>query len=173
MSKYKVKRYLNISYDAIGLNRFRRNFRSYHSRFIHSSWLLLEDLDRKVTLNETEYTVFGLYDSYGSEYDIMLKPVKGGAFYFATSKEVAHAMGYSRMRNLVTGVEHTWEIKDKSNHLTALSTPDSDEKTFTANEESDNEDSDNEWSEDSENFVDPLVKALQDDLIDEGDISNI
>jgi hypothetical protein len=168
MSKHTVNRYLGLSETTIGLERFRKSYRTYHSRFIHSSWLLLEDLDRKVTLNGTEYTVFGMWDSFGSQYDIMLKPVEGGAFYLSTSKEIAHAMGYSRMRNLVTGEEHKWDVKGKKS-LTYIPVEESiiEEKT--------SEDEDESWedeSEDSEDFVDPLVKALQDDITDDGDMSN-
>jgi len=128
----------------------------------------LEDFDRKVTLNGIEYTIFGMYDSFSSQYDIMLKPVKGGAFYLATSKEVAHALGYSRMRNLITGEEHKWDMRGKRGPLTVL--PPSEIEDNSANEDEDTEE--DEYTEETEEFIDPLVKALQDDITDDGDMSN-
>ncbi len=101
----------------------------------------------------------------------MLKPVEGGAFYLAESKEIAHAMGYSRMRNAVTGKEHTWDLRGKRGPMIALPTEQPvEEKESNIDDEMDDEFMDHR--EDTEEFIDPLVKALRDDITDDGDMSN-
>ena len=157
----KVNKYITLTTNSPSLPKFRKEYLNQHSRFIHCSWLLKEDLDREVTLNDIKYTVFGLWEIVGSEWLIMLKPVEGGPFYLANSKEVARAMGYSKMRNAVTGIEHNFDYNYNGYKVVVPTGPagiiDEDEDEFV--EEEDNE-------------IDPLVKALQDAITDDGDTSN-
>jgi hypothetical protein len=98
----------------------------------------------------------------------MLKPVEGGPFFLANSKEVSRAMGYSKMRNTVTGKEHTFDYA--YNGYNAI-TPVGIASIAESDEDEDDEDIVDEHDED-DNEIDPLVKALQDELIDDGDTSN-
>jgi hypothetical protein len=173
MAKQQANRYLGLEKSTLSLSKFRNSFINHHSKFIHSSWLILEDLDKEVTINDIAYTIFGMWDTYGSPYDIMLKPVNGGLMYLASSNEISRAMGYKRMRNLVTGIEHTWDMEGSHDSLSVVPL------IKPVVNSVDNEDADGEWNnpndspaEESEDFVDPLVKALQDDITDDGDTSN-
>lgn len=158
----KVNKYITLTTDSPSLPRFQKEYLNQHSRFIHCSWLLKEDINREVEMNGIKYTVFGLWEIIGSEWIIMMKPVEPGPFYLANSKEVARAMGYSKMRNAVTGKEHTFDYEYNGYNIVTpvgAATIESDEDIVDEHEEEDNE-------------IDPLVKALQDELIDDGDTSN-
>lgn len=157
----KINKYITLTTGSPSLPKFRKEYLNQHSRFIHTSWLLKEDIDREVTLNDIEYTVYGLWEIVGSEWIIMLKPVNGGPFYLANSKEVARAMGYSKMRNAVTGVEHNF---DYAYNGYKVITPTGPAGMI--------EDEDEEYVEEEDNEIDPLVKALQDAITDDGDTSN-
>jgi hypothetical protein len=162
-------KFLNICTDGPAMDRFRNDFLNQHSRFIHSSWLLKADIDRIVTLKGSDYTVAGLWDIVGSSWLIILKPVdKDRGMYIVDSKQVAHAMGYSRMRNLITGEEHTWDIRP-TRELTSLGETEQFVPTDVAVDE--DEEKEVEETDDDEEYVDPLVQALLDNMIDEGDTS--
>lgn len=164
-------KYLNISSSLEP--KFRMSFLNDHSKFIHSSWLLKEDIDKKSTINGVEWTIVGLWDLTGTRRLILLRSDKG-AYAFEDSKIVSEGMGFFNMRNQVTGEEHKNWSYGRVN-LTLLA----EEKTDDSN---DQEESSGVWTrldkeavlEDEENIVDdeedidPLVKALQDDLSDEG-----
>ena len=168
--KQKYNRYISFSTNSPSLPKFRKSYISQHSKFVHSSWLIKEDLDREVTLNETQYTIYGLWDVLGPKAIIMLKPVKEGSYYLADSHEVANALGYLRMRNTVTGVEHNWDMGKKRGQLIAVHTQQPEEERSVDVDE-DMEGEFVKYTEEAEEFVDPLIKALQDDIIDDGDIS--
>jgi hypothetical protein len=167
-----TNRYISLSNTSI--QKFKKLYLSQHSKFIHSSWLLKEDLGRTVEMNEIEYTIAGLWDLVNARYIILLKPVNGGACYIADSKEVAHALGYSKMRNLVSGEEHKFSYVTKKN-LTYIG----ESEPVSEREVDVDDDMAGDWEkyneEDSEEteaeYIDPLVKALQDDITDDGDIS--
>ena len=166
----KVNKYITLTTDSPSLPKFKKEYLNQHSRFVHSSWLLKEDIDREVEMNNIKYTVFGLWEIIGSDWIIMLKPVEGGPFFLANSKEVSRAMGYSKMRNTVTGKEHTFDYAYNGyNTITPVG-------IASINETDDGKTVDDETDEsnddDDDNEIDPLVKALQDDLIDDGDTSN-
>jgi hypothetical protein len=170
MTKQKNK-FLNINANAVGMSKYRDDFSSQLSKFIHCSWIIKEDLDREVTVNGVDYTIWGLYDIHHSRYHILLKPVGTGAFLIEDSKVVAHALGYSRMRNLVTGVERQFDFWRKGKVL--LETKgDSKLDSNTDHDSEGDVDTAGEWvSSKKEEYVDPLIKAMQDDLIDDGDTS--
>lgn len=167
-----MKKYIHLPPDAVGMHKFADSFNNQHSKFIHSSWLLKSDYGRKVTMDEKDYTIYGLYDTAGSRCMIMLRPAIPGPFRIEDSKFVAEALGYKRLRNLVTGEEHKWDfVRGKNNYVfvTAgvIETVDlsyrnyeNPEKDFMSNTSS------------TETYIDPLVQALQDDITDEGDTSN-
>jgi len=159
----KVNRYITLTSDSPSLPKFRKDYLNQHSKFIHSSYCLKEDIDRELEINDIQYRIFGLWAVVGGNYTIMLQPIHGGPFYLADSKEVAGAMGYTRYRNLVTGVEHTWDYANKGVTYKLTTKPVADVE--------DDEDIVDEHDED-DNEIDPLVKALQDELIDDGDTSN-
>lgn len=165
----KKNHYISLSSDSPALKRFRYEYTNQHSKFIHASWLLKEDIDREVEMYGVKYTIFGLWDMSSGKYTILLKPVDGGAYLIASSKEVANALGYVRMRNLVTGVEYTTDLYPTKG-LTFSGPPAAviEEETTVKDEETDEWDS---TDEDEEDYIDPLVKALQDDIMDDGDSS--
>lgn len=166
-----MNKFLNISADAVGMSKYRDDFSSQLSKFIHCSWIIKEDLDREVTIKGVDYTIWGLYDIHHSRYHILLKPVGTGAFLIEDSKTVAHALGYSRMRNLVTGVERQFDFFRKGK--VSLETK-GDVKLDNKADHDQNEDVDTAegWgSSKNKEYVDPLIKAMQDDLIDDGDTS--
>jgi len=177
MANYKVNRYISLDLKSHSLPRYRKEYLNQHSKFIHASWLLKEDIDREVTLNDIKYTIFGIWEVVNSKYNIMLKPVEGGPFYIADSKAVANALGYVRMRNLVTGEEHKSDLIGKRKNLITML--ESESESINLNEEE--EDNLSEWDnspqddldeEDGEGDIDPITQALQDDLTDDGDTSN-
>jgi hypothetical protein len=166
MANYKVNRYIGLDSTSPSLPRYRKEYLNQHSKFIHASWLLKEDIDREVTLNDIKYTIFGVWDVVNANYTIMLKPVNPGPFYLADSKEVAHALGYSRMRNAVTGIEHATDIIGKRKLVIMPE---------TATTIDDGDDTPRDWDDDATdnyNDIDPIVQALQDNLMDDGDTSN-
>jgi len=167
MKNMKKNHYISLDSTSPSLPRFRNDYLNQHSKFIHASWLLKEDIDREVEMEGRMYTIFGLWEVHNGRYTILLKPIDGGAYLIADSKQVAIGLGYSRMRNLVTGVEYASDTFSSKGKFFVEERP-VEEKTSNSDE-----DLDNEWEEDSdeEDFIDPLVKALQDDLIDDGDSS--
>jgi len=171
MKSTKKNHYITLSKDSPSLPRLRKDYLNHHSKFIHSSWLLKKDIDREVEMEDRTYTVFGLWEVQNGRYNIMLKPVEGGAFLLADSKQVAHAMGYSRMRNLVTGVEHNFDYEWDKDYV-YQGTSKNEEKNEDNNNTSDDWEEHTDGEEDND-MIDPLVKALQDDLIDEGDSSAV
>lgn len=164
-----TNRHILLSKSAI--QKFRKIYLSQHSKFIHSSWLLKEDIDRVVNMNDVEYTIAGLWDIVNARYIVLLNPTAGGSCFIADSKEVAHALGYSKMRNPVTGIEHKFSYVTKKNLIYIG------ESEVVADREVDvDEDIEGDWEkyskeDEDEEFIDPLVKALQDDITDDGDIS--
>ena len=96
----------------------------------------------------------------------MLKPIEGGPYFIADSKIVANALGYTRMRNAVTGVEHKFDMIGKKYVVAIPITP------IVDDEDVEDEDTENEDEDGDEGFVDPLIKALEDDITDDGDTSN-
>jgi hypothetical protein len=167
MKNTKKNHYISLSSESPSLPRMRKDYLNQHSKFIHASWLLKEDIDREVELEDRKYTIFGLWEVHNGRYTILLKPVDGGAFLIADSKQVAIGLGYSRMRNLVTGVEYATDTFSSKGKFFVEERPVEDKTSV------DDEDNDWEDSSEEEDFIDPLVKALQDDLIDEGDSSAI
>ena len=160
----KINKYITLTTGSPSLPKFQKEFLNQHSRFIHCSWLLKEDLNREVEMNGIKYTVFGLWEIIGTDWIIMLKPTEGGPFFLSNSKDVARAMGYSKMRNAVTGVEHNFDYAYNGYKIVTPTGP----ATISDSDEDDFEDS----VEDDDNEIDPLVKALQDALTDDGDTSN-
>ena len=167
MAAGKVNKYISLDSTSHSLPRYRKEFLNQHNKFIHASWCLREDIDRELELNDIKYVIFGLWDMAGGRYNIMLKPIEGGPYFIADSKIVANALGYTRMRNAVTGEEHKFDMIGKKYVVAIPSTPIViDEDVEDEDEEKDLED------EDDDGFVDPLVKALEDDITDDGDTSN-
>ena len=82
---------------------------------MHSSWLVSDDIDRKVDLGGESYTIHGLWRVDTDRVWILLRPenatqrghgfTSGIVYRIAHSREVANALGYFRMRSLVTGKE--------------------------------------------------------------------
>jgi hypothetical protein len=177
MRSRQIKKYINMSPNAIGIDKYTKRYRDHHSKFIHSSWLLLEDLGRTVTLpdmhgSDTTYEIFGVWDADGSRVKIMLKDVNGGPFLIEESKIVSQALGYTRMRNAVNGEEHKWDYINQKQHFQIMSKgSELLEDVAELGEEEITDAFGDSFNEDEEEYVDPLVKALQDELTDDGDSS--
>jgi hypothetical protein len=158
--------YLNIS-DRLE-EKVRERFISDHSKFIHSSWLILSDLGKTSVINGETWTVIGLWDLAGTRRQIVIKS-EAGRYAMVDSKVVANGMGYSNLRNLVTGEESKTAMFGKN--LKQLSYEFVDENTSNEKEESsgvwrDDENHDDEEEQEDE-YVDPLVKALRDSISDD------
>jgi hypothetical protein len=97
-----------------------------HAKFIHSSYVIAEDLGKKVTINELDYTIVGLWDIIGFKRNILVKEVgKETSYAFADSKVIAEALGFTNYRNLVTGVQVPYDMAaefriKKSQHKSML-----------------------------------------------------
>jgi hypothetical protein len=156
-----MHKFIPLTADSPSTARMRQEFINQHSKLIHPSWLIKEDLDKEVTIDDRQYTIHGLWDVVGIRHIILLDPVEGGAFLITDSRRVANALGYTRMRNLVTGVEHSWSFSGKKS---LIGIPDKVEATVESPDEYSDDDKDTE-------YVDPLVQALLDDITDDGDVS--
>lgn len=102
-----------ISLLPHSVERLRKDYTHEHSKFIHSSFLLLEDLDKTFNLNNKSYQIVGLWDTIGFEKIILLADLEDGGYSFAPSKMVARAMGIYNMRNLVNGKILNFRLKNK------------------------------------------------------------
>lgn len=165
-------KYVNIS--SVLEEKFRKNFLSDHSKFVHASWLLKEDLGKTSVIDGVTWTVAGLWDLVGTRRLILLKS-ESGSYAFEDSKIVSEGMGFFRMRNQVTGVEHQeWVFAGGKNH--AVKAIETDEEVPVKEETSgvwsrmDEESVDEDAVEEEDVDIDPLVKALQQDLTDDEDI---
>jgi hypothetical protein len=161
----QTNKWVSLNPDAIGMQKYIDGFTNQHSKFIHSSWLLKSDHNREVTIDDKVYTIYGLWDVIGTRYMIMLRPVEKGPFRIEDSKVVSSALGYTRMRNQVTGEEHKWDFA-KRKDWTYLGAP----ASKVTEKQIEDPETENENEEEDE-YVDPVVKALLDSLIDDGDSS--
>ena len=160
-----MHKFIPLTAGSPSVERMRRDYTNLHSKHIHASWLIKEDLDREVEIDGQRFTIYGLWDMIGTRYIILLNPIDGGPFLATDSRRVANALGYSRMRNLVTGEEHTWSFKGKKTLLEI-------ERTEEPRDTDGNEDPTGEYeNKEEEEFVDPLIQALLDDITDDGDTS--
>ncbi|NBO22355.1 hypothetical protein EBU94_03305 [bacterium] len=156
-------KYFSVDPLAIGMHRYVRIFRNYHRRFIHSSWLIESDLNREVTINGIDYTVFGMWDNDNPEVIIMLQPIDGkGPFLLEDSKVVAQNLGYTKMRNLVTGKELVMGVEDAIRLNSYLSVE------LMTDEEEDVVD---EIDETDELEDDQVYQDLLESIIDDGDLA--
>ncbi len=94
-----------ISLMKESLVRLRRDYINEHSKFIHSSYLLLSDLDREFKIKNKPYRVVGFWDQLSYEKLILTHDIEDGGYTIMPSKLIAFAMGYQGFRNLVTGKE--------------------------------------------------------------------
>jgi hypothetical protein len=97
-----------VSLTQHSVEKFRKDFIREHSKFIHSSYLLEEDLDKTVELHGKKYRIAGLWDTIGYKKIILLAGEKGYAY--TDSQEVANALGFTKFRNFVTGKEITYDL---------------------------------------------------------------
>jgi len=176
MRSKQIKKYIILSPDAIGMEKYVRRYKDHHSKFIHASWLLKEDLGKTVVLPDmhgidTTYEIYGLWDNESSRIKVLLKDVNGGPFMIEESKVISHALGYTRMRNLVTGEEHKWDYVNQSKFFQITNRTDLIEEVEDTPLTTIDDEDEGYYDEEEENYVDPLVKALQDDLTDDGDSS--
>jgi hypothetical protein len=102
-----------------------------------------------------------MWDNENSEVIIMLKPVTRGAFRLLNSKKVAIALGYNRMRNLLTGEVRPYGVEDVAVKNSGVLV-----ETYS---DDDIEDEDFDDTEETEN--DTVYQELIDDIIDSGDSS--
>lgn len=91
--------------------KFNLLFLNYHQKFIHSSWLLTEDLGKKIKILNKEYQIIGLLQAYNKSNKILLIDEEQDCYY-EEDKIVANALGFTRLRNLVTGKEIDWKIEN-------------------------------------------------------------
>lgn len=166
-------KYVNISSSLE--KKFREHFLMDHSKFIHASWCLKEDIDKKTIIDGTEFTIVGLWDLAGIRRLILLRTASG-SYAFEDSKIVSEGMGFFNMRNLVTGKEHPKWIFGGKQVATVL------EETKV--EEKDDEDNasgvwtridketlpDDEDAIEEDEDIDPLVQALREDISGDDDL---
>ena len=110
--------YLNISSSLE--DKYRKAYISDHSKFIHSSWLLKEDLGKVSVIDDVSWTIIGLWDLIGFRRQILLRSDRG--FYaIEDSKIVSQGMGIRNMRNFVTGEEHEdWIFQGNTGSLDSV-----------------------------------------------------
>lgn len=166
-------KYVNISSSLE--EKFKKDYINDHSKFIHTSWLLLEDLGKETNLDGATWTIVGLWDIDGLRRQILLKSKDTGHYAFEDSKTVARGMGIYNMRNLVTGEEHKGWVFSNIGTLSPLDSEDTDNTNpdFDDIAESgvwdrfDQESSTESEDEEEEENSDPLVKALREDITSE------
>lgn len=165
----------NVNISSSLEAKFRQNYLNDHSKFIHASWLLKEDIDKTSVIDGVTYTIVGLWDLAGTRRLILLKNERGG-YAFEDSKIVSEGMGFYNMRNQVTGVEHKGWVFEGRKEIPAAVTDTEDGPTKVKEDESsgvwtrlDQESlpDDEETTSDDEEDIDPLVRALQQDLTDD------
>lgn len=161
-------KYVNISSSLE--KKFRDMFLMDHSKFIHASWLLKEDIDKKSVIDGTEFTIVGLWELAGTRRLILLKS-STGSYAFEDSKKVSEGMGFFNMRNLVTGKEHpNWVFGGKQvatimEETKVEESKDDEENTSGVWTQFDKENlPDDEDAIDDEEDIDPLVQALREDI---------
>ena len=193
-------KYVNL--QKFSEERLRKDYINQHSRFIHSSWLLLEDLDREVELYGRKFRIAGLWDVQGYKKIILLQNLENlnGSYAHTHSEEVARALGYTTFRNLVTGKEITYNLADEAkvkewlNKRKISETPveqpeeitedldtEIDEDVVEKEEldddgvvlDRDNEYVDNEDGDEEKIDDDPLIRALRIDEDDSGWIDGV
>lgn len=155
--------YLNISPQLE--NKVRERFVIDHSKFIHSSWLILSDLGKTSVINDETWTIIGLWDIAGTRRLIVIKS-EAGRYAMVDSKVVANGMGIFNLRNLVTGEELKTTTFGKSLKQLPEGFSESNEKEESSGVWRDDENHEEEET-DEEEYVDPLVKALRDSISDE------
>jgi hypothetical protein len=180
----------HISLQPQSAETCRKLYVREHAKFIHSSYTIAEDLGKKVTINDFDYTIVGIWDIVGHKKNILLKEVgKETSYAYADSKIVAEALGFTNYRNLVTGVQVPYDMaaeyrikkanKFKLEALEALediepvvvdefeSIDDEDEEVIVTDDDNTTIDDDSyeddleKNPEDDDEEVDPLVKALR------------
>lgn len=173
-----------VSLHKNSLDKLRNDYIREHSKFIHSSYLLLEDLDKEVVIKGKKFTIAGLWDVIGYRKIILVRAENGNHAHL-DSKEVAAALGFTTFRNFVTGEPITYDIAAQNTYdsmmkkikieaeeavpMVAIVESDEDETTETTEEDDvlvlDRDDEyvpeDEDTVEDED--VDPLVKALRED----------
>lgn len=158
-------------------DKFAKNFTNDHSKFIHCSWLLKEDLGRKTTLDGIEWTIVGEWNQVNLHRMILLRSPQSG-YAIEDSAEVSKGMGYTSMRNFVSGLEHKgWNFGKgvnvdrliKIDNPVKINSDDEAPETEVAIEEETSEvwkhiDAQDTQEGEDEGYIDPLIKALQDDI---------
>jgi hypothetical protein len=172
-----------VSLSKFSEERLRKDYIKQHARFIHSSWLLLEDLDKEVELHGRKYRISGLWDTAGHKKIILLQNTENNTYAYTESQEIANALGFTKLRNLVTGKEITYDlaadakVKEWLNKQkigeTLVEQSNEDEAVITQDEDLDEVilERDREYvneDEDTKEEIDPLVRALQIDEDDSG-----
>ena len=159
--------YLNVSPQLE--NKVRERFIIDHSKFIHSSWLISSDLGKTSVINGETWTVIGLWEVAGTKRLIVIKS-EAGRYAMVDSKVVANGMGYFNLRNLVTGEESKASAFGKNLKMLPQEMPEEDTnitKEETSGVWRDDEDFNEQDENEEDEYVDPLVKALRDNISDE------
>ncbi len=99
-------KYLKL--EPVNLLKYEKYFKSDLSKFIHSCFLLPEDLGKNSKIDGINWKIIGLWDVHGYLFqrDILLRS-EYGQYAIADSRVVALGMGYQNVRNPVTGKEKT------------------------------------------------------------------
>ena len=172
-------RYIPIS--SASEPKFRQHYISDHSKFIHGSWLLKEDLDRVSVIDGENWRIAGLWDLILFRREILLRNERG-QYAIEDSRIVSEGLGHYKMRNRIPGEEDNW-TRDNNLNLVPLGEVQTTETSQTETSEEDIEETSGVWdkldhemakdeetfSEDDEDLVDPLVKALRSAISDEGE----
>jgi hypothetical protein len=132
-------------------------YASAFARCIHRGFLIMSDLHRTVSLDGTDWEILGCWDTGGREDAILLRSASGH-YGYTSAREVHKALGYRRLRDLHTGEEITWEIRNTT-PLTHIETR---EEAVEVLEESD--------EEEELDLDNPYLLAVREEQREEGNL---
>jgi len=124
-----------IKLTCTDIKKFRDFYINYYSKFIHSSYLLLEDLDKEFNYKNCKYKIVGLWDWNNKIVDILIKNVQSNLLYLLSDKIIAECLGYKKLRNLITGKEIEWVVVPNKNLVSLDSDLDQEDEFSEENQE--------------------------------------
>jgi hypothetical protein len=105
-------KFLNISEDEYLVQKMIDAYLNEHSKCVHGSYLVLNDLGESFSIKKEKYVIIGLWNITGKTRNILVRNLQTQKYYFEDSKIIAEALGYNNLRNLVTNTEIDWNLTD-------------------------------------------------------------
>jgi hypothetical protein len=166
----KVQRIPTLS--PISLENCRKLFVKDANRCIRPGWIHPSDMGKTIQLDDQQWTIIGGWDSGKKNYNDILLRTERGALGFADPQDVAKAMGFKKVRNLITGEPLTWSI-DNTSGMSHIATREADILEAEVTEELPDEwkaiNVDGEEEEDLTEDDNPLVRAVAEQMREEGE----